>query len=50
MDPERRTLLRVNLTDAAEADRLFSLLMGESVEPRRQFIERHALDVTNLDV
>jgi DNA gyrase subunit B len=50
MDPERRTLLQVRLTDAAEADRLFSLLMGEAVEPRRQFIEAHALDVTNLDV
>ena len=50
MDPQRRTLLRVTLSDAAEADRLFSLLMGESVEPRREFIERHALEVTELDV
>ncbi len=50
LDPERRTLLQVKLGDAAEADRLFGLLMGESVEPRRQFIERHALDVTNLDI
>jgi len=50
MDPRRRTLLRVQLNDAAEADRLFSLLMGESVEPRREFIERHALEVTELDV
>jgi len=50
MDPGTRTLLRVNLDDAAEADRLFSLLMGESVEPRRQFVELHALDVTDLDV
>jgi DNA gyrase subunit B len=50
MDPERRTLLQVRLTDAAEADRLFSLLMGEAVEPRKQFIEAHALDATNLDV
>ena len=50
MDPQRRTLLRVQLNDAAEADRLFSLLMGESVEPRREFIERHALEVTELDV
>jgi DNA gyrase subunit B len=50
LDPERRTLLQVRLSDAAEADRLFGLLMGESVEPRREFIERHALDVTNLDV
>ncbi len=50
MDPERRTLLRVTLNDAAEADRLFGLLMGESVEPRREFIEKHALEVTDLDV
>ena len=50
MDPARRTLLRVNLSDAAEADRLFSLLMGESVEPRRQFVEQHALEVKDLDV
>ncbi len=50
MDPARRTLLRVTLNDAAEADRLFSLLMGESVEPRREFIEKHALEVTDLDV
>jgi DNA gyrase subunit B len=50
MDPERRTLLQVKLTDVAEADRLFGLLMGETVEPRKQFIERYALEVTNLDV
>ena len=50
MDRTKRTLLRVTLNDAAEADRLFSLLMGESVEPRREFIERHALEVTELDV
>ena len=50
MDPNTRTLLRVTLNDAAEADRLFSLLMGESVEPRREFIEKHALEVTELDV
>ncbi len=50
MDPASRTLLRVTLNDAAEADRLFSLLMGESVEPRREFIEKHALEVTELDV
>jgi DNA gyrase subunit B len=50
MDPEHRTLLRVTLTDAMEADRLFGLLMGESVEPRRKFIEQHALDVKDLDV
>jgi DNA gyrase subunit B len=50
MDRTRRTLLRVTLTDAGEADRLFSLLMGESVEPRRQFVEQHALDVRDLDI
>ena len=50
MDPDRRTLMRIRLSDAVEADRLFSLLMGESVEPRRAFIERHALEVTEIDV
>ena len=50
MDPAERTLLRVTLEDAAEADRLFSLLMGESVEPRRQFVEQHALEVKDLDI
>ena len=50
MDPDTRTLLRVKLEDAAEADRLFSILMGDNVEQRRAFIERHALEVKNLDV
>ena len=50
MDPARRILMRVHMDDAAEADRLFSILMGEQVEPRREFIERHALDVTELDI
>ncbi len=50
MNPEKRTLLRVKLEDAAEADRLFSILMGENVAQRRSFIEDHALEVKNLDV
>jgi DNA gyrase subunit B len=50
MDPARRTLKRVFIEDAAEAERIFSVLMGSSVEPRREFIERHALEVRNLDV
>ncbi len=50
MDPTRRTLLRVTMDEAAEADRLFSTLMGENVEERRRFIEDHALEVKNLDV
>ncbi|MFH0911875.1 MAG: DNA gyrase subunit B, partial [Planctomycetota bacterium] len=50
MDPERRTLLQVSVGDAAEADNLFTVLMGELVEPRRVFIEKHAADVLNLDV
>ena len=50
MDPERRTLLRVDVEDAIKADETFSLLMGEKVEPRRDFIQRNAKYVTNLDV
>ncbi len=50
MDPTRRTLLQVRLEDAAAANDLFSTLMGDDVEPRREFIERHALEVKNLDV
>ncbi|MHC4722458.1 MAG: DNA gyrase subunit B, partial [Planctomycetota bacterium] len=50
MDPARRTLLQVTLEDAGEADRLFSILMGDDVEKRRNFIREHALEVQNLDV
>ncbi len=50
MDPERRTLRVVTLDDYLEADQIFSILMGEQVEPRREFIESHALEVQHLDV
>jgi DNA gyrase subunit B len=50
LDRSKRVLLRVTLQEAAEAERMFSILMGENVEQRRQFIEDHALEVKNLDV
>jgi DNA gyrase subunit B len=50
MDPARRTLVQVTLEDAFAADRVFSMLMGDQVEPRRKFIEDNARLVTNLDV
>ncbi len=50
MDPENRTILKVSLSDAVKAEELFSLLMGDTVEPRRNFIQKHALEVKFLDV
>jgi DNA gyrase subunit B len=50
MNPQTRTLLSVRLDDAGEADRLFSILMGDDVEERRNFIQEHALEVQNLDI
>ena len=50
MDPQQRVLLRVRMEDAATADDMFSVLMGDQVEPRREFIEKHALQVRNLDI
>ena len=50
MDPTYRILKRVRVEDAVEADEIFTILMGEEVEPRRKFIEEHAIEVKNLDV
>ena len=49
LDPDRRTLMRVRLDDAIKADEMFRTLMGEKVEPRREFIQKHALEVKDID-
>ena len=49
MDPEKRTLKRITMDDATRADEIFTLLMGEKVEPRREYIETNAKFATNLD-
>ena len=50
MNPETRTMLKVTVADAEDSDRMFEILMGEDVPDRRQFIEKHAKEVTNLDI
>jgi DNA gyrase subunit B len=50
MNPDARTMLQVRIDDAMETDKLFNILMGDQVEPRRQFIEQNALQVKNLDI
>ena len=50
MNPENRTLLQVKIEDSIDADQVFSVLMGDQVEPRREFVESNALNVKNLDI
>jgi DNA gyrase subunit B len=50
MNPEKRTLLKVDMEDAVQADQIFQMLMGDEVEPRREYIEKNAKFVSNLDI
>jgi DNA gyrase subunit B len=50
MDPERRSLIRVEIEDWVDADDIFTVLMGDKVEPRREFIQNNALEVSELDI
>ena len=50
MDPAKRKMIRVSMEDAIQAERMFTLLMGDDVEPRREYIERHAAGVKDLDI
>jgi DNA gyrase subunit B len=50
MNPEKRTLIQITSEDVVEADEIFSILMGDAVAPRKEFIEKHAQSVTNIDV
>ncbi len=50
MDPKKRTLMQVRVEDSVKAEEIFTILMGDNVEPRKEFIEKHALDVRNLDI
>ena len=50
MNPEKRVLLQVRIEDAVETDEIFTVLMGDEVEPRREFIQNNALEVSSLDI
>ena len=50
MDPDRRSLIKITLNDAVEADKIFTVLMGSAVDARKEFIYQHAHEVTDLDI